>query len=287
MSGAPPEILFKAQAPTGAPSSPADDGRLAAPPSPDMVPYPPPVTPPAEVLQPPTGASPKSNAGKWLAVALAVIIIVAGIAVVRFYTPPAGGPPSNGGSGVPANSTGVFPTAWARISLHGTGSNSNINGIIDIELYGNETPRTVQNFLDLGVGNYYSGTVIHRVESNFVIQGGGYDEFMNYKDPAVQPIPLEVTSKLKNLKGTIAMARASDPDSATSQFYFNVVDNPHLDAGYGGGAGYTVFGKRINSAGMDLVNRIDQVPIKAGTSNVPADPIIIDTVTNLGAPAPM
>ena len=228
-----------------------------------------------------------SAATIWMVVAVAATIVVSGVAIYIVSRPLPEEPSSPDGNDGNVTPSGVYPTAWARISLHGTGSNSNINGIIDVELYGNETPRTVQNFLDLAVRNYYSGTIFHRVEPDFVIQGGGYDEFMNYKNPGVQPIPLEVTSKLKNLKGTIAMARANDPDSATSQFYFNTVDNPYLDAGYGGGDGYTVFGKIINSPGMDLVNRIDQVPIKAGTSNVPVDPIIIDTVTNLGAPAPM
>ena len=134
-------------------------------------------------------------------------------------------------------------------------------GDITIGLYGESAPISVKNFLEYTRSEFYNGTVFHRVMNGFMIQGGGFD--MEYKKKATQPpIKNEATNGLKNTVGTIAMARTNVVDSATSQFFINVVDNPFLDyrnttpRGYG----YAVFGKVLD--GMDVVNQIKAVEIK-------------------------
>jgi len=129
-------------------------------------------------------------------------------------------------------------------------------GLIVIELDGKRAPISVENFLSYVRKGYYDGTIFHRVKPEFMIQGGGFDTKGTQKetDP---PIKNEYGNGLKNTVGTIAMARTQNPDSATSQFFINVVDNPFLD-GQGGGAGYAVFGKVIG--GMNAVNAIRAEP---------------------------
>ncbi|MEK8050707.1 peptidylprolyl isomerase [Ideonella sp. DXS22W] len=150
-------------------------------------------------------------------------------------------------------------------------------GDIVLELDADKAPKTVANFVQYVKAGHYGGTVFHRVIDGFMIQGGGMSAEMSEKATRA-PIPLEAGNGLSNLRGTVAMARTAIPDSATSQFFINVVDNQRLDS-YGGG--YAVFGKVIE--GMDVVDRIKAVPVgnKGGHQNVPNTPILIKQATIL------
>lgn len=117
-------------------------------------------------------------------------------------------------------------------------------GDIRVELYPEKAPKTVANFLDYVKAGQYNGTIFHRVIPGFMIQGGGYKANFDEK-PTRAPIPLESRNGLKNLTGTIAMARTSDPNSATAQFFINTVDNSNLDYPNPDGNGYAVFGKVV------------------------------------------
>lgn len=120
------------------------------------------------------------------------------------------------------------------------------SGEMVFELFGNATPVTVQNFLNYVGSSFYSSTLVHRVEAGFVIQGGGFTSGMVAKQAAA-PIVLEDNAGLSNLRGTIAMARTSAPDSATSQWFVNVANNPLLDRTVNA-RGYAVFGRLISGA---------------------------------------
>jgi len=152
-------------------------------------------------------------------------------------------------------------------------------GEIKIELDKAKAPVTVDNFVGYVNDKFYDGTVFHRVIPAFMIQGGGFDKDMNQKK-AKAPIKNEAGNGLKNLNGTIAMARTSDPNSATAQFFINTKDNAFLDhrnetpQGYG----YAVFGKVVG--GMDVVKKIEQVQTttKVPHENVPVTPVIIESV---------
>ena len=120
-------------------------------------------------------------------------------------------------------------------------------GAIVIELYPDKAPKTVENFLQYVQDKHYDGTVFHRVIDGFMIQGGGFKADMVQK-PTRAPIPLEAANGLKNDRGTIAMARTNVPDSASSQFFINLVDNANLNAPLPDGHGYAVFGKEIGRA---------------------------------------
>jgi cyclophilin family peptidyl-prolyl cis-trans isomerase len=138
-------------------------------------------------------------------------------------------------------------------------------GVIEMELYQDKAPVTVNNFIKYVEAKFYDGTVFHRVVNlqNFrVVQGGGFtaDGIQKTTNP---PIKLEATG-LKNLKGTIAMARSANPDSATSQFYFNVIDHSSLDPS-SGNSGYAVFGKVVQ--GWDIVESIAGVTTGTKTIN--------------------
>lgn len=136
-------------------------------------------------------------------------------------------------------------------------------GPIVLELNREKAPISVRNFLAYVDKNYYDDTIFHRVIGNFMIQGGGFTTDLKQK-PTDPPIENEWKNGLKNARGTIAMARTSEANSATSQFFINVVDNAGLDQPTGGGAAYAVFGKVIG--GMDTVDRIKAVP--TGTKTV-------------------
>lgn len=129
-------------------------------------------------------------------------------------------------------------------------------GVIRAELYRTKSPKTVANFLQYIEKRHYDGTVFHRVMKNFMIQGGGFEKKDGniVEKETLPPIPNESLNNLKNRKGTLAMARTNDPNSATAQFYINTVDNPSLDLGQAP-AGYAVFGKVLG--GMDVVSRIE------------------------------
>ena len=152
-------------------------------------------------------------------------------------------------------------------------------GNIDIELYPDKAPLTVRNFLQLVDDGFYDGLVFHRVVANFVIQAGGYDANLNYREPP-GTILNESKNGLPNRKGSIAMARLTDPDSASSQFFINTKHNPNLDATRGK-PGYTVFGQVI--AGMEVVAEIELVDthLEGGMSGVPEKDVVISRATRL------
>jgi cyclophilin family peptidyl-prolyl cis-trans isomerase len=147
-------------------------------------------------------------------------------------------------------------------------------GSIEIELNEEKAPLTVKNFLRYVDEKFYNGLIFHRVINSFMIQGGGFNEKLEEKKNHA-PIKNEATNGLKNLTGTIAMARTSDPNSATSQFFINVNDNTSLDYPSPDGHGYAVFGKVVS--GMHVVNRIKMVKMGqlGGYSDVPMDTVII------------
>ena len=159
-------------------------------------------------------------------------------------------------------------------------------GNIKVELYEEKAPVSVKNFLDYVNDKHYDGTIFHRVIGkenspdgrDFMIQGGGFDKDMKEK-PTKPPIKNEAGNGLSNIRGTLAMARTSVPDSATSQFYINVGDNTFLDrANSRDKVGYAVFGRVIE--GMDVVDKIKAVKTgtKNGMGNVPVEPVVIKSV---------
>lgn len=131
-------------------------------------------------------------------------------------------------------------------------------GDIEIELVPARAPLTVRNFLQYADRNYYDGTIFHRVIQGFMIQAGGYDKSLNAFEPG-QPVKNESVGGLLNLKGSVAMARTNDPDSATAQFYINLKDNRTMDAKYDN-PGYTVFGQVVS--GMDVVEKIASTKVE-------------------------
>ncbi len=151
-------------------------------------------------------------------------------------------------------------------------------GNLIIEVYPEKAPITVENFLSYVNKGFYNDTIFHRVIDGFMIQGGGFDKNMNQKETDA-PIKNEANNGLKNETYTIAMARTSIPDSATSQFFINVGNNSFLDYPGQDGAGYCVFGKVIE--GADVVDKIKSTSTESsnGHQDVPTDPIIIEEVT--------
>jgi cyclophilin family peptidyl-prolyl cis-trans isomerase len=154
-------------------------------------------------------------------------------------------------------------------------------GPIKVALDRDKAPASVDNFLQYVRSGHYDGTVFHRVIPNFMIQGGGFDANMSQK-PTKPPIKNEANNGLKNRRGTLAMARTNDPDSATSQFFINLKDNPALDYGMRN-AGYAVFGEVTE--GMDVVDRIAAVPTSARPphADVPRMPVVIKSAHEEGA----
>ncbi len=154
-------------------------------------------------------------------------------------------------------------------------------GTIVLALDAAKAPKTVENFLAYVTSGHYNGTIFHRVIKNFMIQGGGYNATYE-QAPTRAPIPNEADNGLHNDRGTIAMARTSDPGSATAQFFINVVDNDFLDfkSKTPQGWGYAVFGKVVE--GMEVVDQIRSVPTGRGgpfQSDVPATPVVIVKAT--------
>jgi len=145
-------------------------------------------------------------------------------------------------------------------------------GNVEIELFGDKAPISVSNFLAYVDGGFYDNTIFHRVISNFMIQGGGFEANMRQK-PTQAPIKNEAANGLKNDRGTLAMARTSVVDSATSQFFINVANNDFLNHG-GRDFGYAVFGKV--TAGMDVVDKIAAVQTAQG--DVPVKAVVIKSV---------
>jgi cyclophilin family peptidyl-prolyl cis-trans isomerase len=181
----------------------------------------------------------------------------------------------------------------AFISLGANAQNPQVEmrtsmGVIVLELQPENAPETVKNFLQYVKDGFYNGTIFHRVISDFMIQGGGFTADLAAKKTR-DPIKHEGGNGLRNQVGTIAMARTADPNSATSQFFINVVDNQMLDFRGPGPQeiGYCVFGRVIK--GLDVVNKIRSVDatVRGPHQNVPVHTITIEKVTVLQAkPAP-
>ncbi|MCU0868073.1 MAG: peptidylprolyl isomerase [Burkholderiales bacterium] len=150
-------------------------------------------------------------------------------------------------------------------------------GAMTLELDAERAPKTVANFLQYAKDGFYKGTIFHRVIPGFMVQGGGFTPDMQQK-PTREPVPIESRNGLKNLTGTIAMARTRDPNSATAQFFINVVDNAMLDHPKPDGHGYTVFGRVTR--GMEVAQKIVEVPTRSvgPFQDVPATPITISNV---------
>jgi peptidyl-prolyl cis-trans isomerase A (cyclophilin A) len=169
---------------------------------------------------------------------------------------------------------------WALVGLAQTAPQvlfKTSMGNFSVEVYPDKAPKTVDNFLRYVKDKHYDGTVFHRVMDGFMVQGGGFTADMKQK-PTREPVALEAMNGLKNEVGTIAMARTANPNSATSQFFINVVNNPSLNAPQPDGYGYTVFGKVVS--GMDVVNKIRAVPVgnQGMFQNVPLTAITIVSV---------
>lgn len=145
-------------------------------------------------------------------------------------------------------------------------------GDIIVELDAAKAPVTCENFLAYVADKYYDGTIFHRVIKGFMVQGGGMTADLRQK-PTKPPIINEAKNGLKNVRGTVAMARTNDPDSATSQFFINHANNDFLNAGVRD-AGYTVFGKVVE--GMDVVDAIANVPTRPG--DVPVETVVIKSI---------
>ena len=157
-------------------------------------------------------------------------------------------------------------------------------GKIRIGLYQDKSPVSVENFLRYVRKGQYDGTVFHRVIPGFMIQGGGMTADLKEK-PTDKPIKNEARNGVRNSRGTLAMARTNDPDSATAQFFINVKDNPFLDFGIRG-AGYAVFGEVLD--GMDVVDKIAAVPTttRAGNEGVPVTAVVINSARVEGGSRP-
>lgn len=151
-------------------------------------------------------------------------------------------------------------------------------GDITIELFHDRAPETAANFERYVEKGHYDGTLFHRVIDGFMVQGGGFDTRFEHK-PTDAPIKNEADNGLKNARGHLAMARTSDPHSATAQFFINVADNDFLNytAPTPQGWGYCVFGRVVE--GMDVVERIKSVATtrRSGHADVPAEDIVIET----------
>lgn len=179
-------------------------------------------------------------------------------------------------------------TPWAQATAAGPEDSASprvriqtSEGAIMLELDRARAPGTVDNFLRYVRENFYEGTIFHRVIEDFMIQGGGFTRSFQRK-PTHAPIPNEADNGLKNLRGTVAMARTADPHSATAQFFINTVDNAFLDhrAPTRRGWGYAVFGRVIE--GMDTVDRIAGIPTGSGgplRRDVPARTVLIEEVS--------
>ena len=172
---------------------------------------------------------------------------------------------------------GIKPAADPRVRITTT------LGVIEIELDAKRAPVSTENFLKYVDQGFYNGTIFHRVIPGFMIQGGGFAPGLKQK-PTGAPIKNEADNGLKNLTGTVAMARTMEPNSATAQFFINAVDNAFLDhrAKTTQGWGYAVFGKV--TAGLGVVKQIESVP--TGTSgsfeNVPKQDVVIQKIERIG-----
>lgn len=176
--------------------------------------------------------------------------------------------------------------AFAATSLHAAEDTPVVRmdtslGTVLLALDAKAAPATVANFLAYVDKGFFNGTVFHRVIPGFMVQGGGYEQSMLHKT-GMPPIKLETAAGLPNDRGTVAMARTSDPDSATSQFFINLVDNAFLNPGPGN-PGYAVFGKVLR--GMEVVDAIAKVKTetRGGMKDVPVTPVVITKMSRYQA----
>ena len=194
-----------------------------------------------------------------LVVVVAAVLVVSGIGFYYLNLPE---PEENGEPPVIGpTDTGIYPTQYVRMEIAS-------RGFIVIGVFGNETPKTTENFMKLVGQNFFTGTIFHRIYPGFMIQGGGFLPDMNQKPAPYDPIKLEINSKLHNERTYVAMARTSDPNSATTQFFINLVNNTaNLDPNEKT-EGYAVFGVVLR--GMDVVDNIAAtVQREAGMGNDP------------------
>lgn len=187
-------------------------------------------------------------------------------------------PPAADSAAAPA--AAAAPAPPPRVSLLTT------EGEIVIELDPVKAPVTVENFLKYVNDGHYNGTIFHRVMPGFMAQGGGYNSALQLK-PTREPIVLESKNGLQNLRGAVAMARTNIPDSASSQFFINLVNNGFLNFQGPNSPGYAVFGKVVT--GMDVVDKMAAKPTQNKSpefANLPVDYIVIQKATVMPAPAP-
>lgn len=172
--------------------------------------------------------------------------------------------------------SGAFQGAFAADTPH-VSLKTNMGEIV-LELYPEKAPKTVDNFLQYVKSGHYNGTIFHRVISNFMIQGGGFDKDMNQK-PTNAPIENEAKNGLKNDNYTVAMARTAAPHSASAQFFINVKNNNFLDYPSQDGWGYAVFGKVVK--GTDVVDKIKAVETtnRGMHRDVPVKPVVIESAS--------
>jgi len=174
--------------------------------------------------------------------------------------------------GITANASAENPRVLIKTSM----------GDIELELDADKAPLSVKNFLRYVDEGFYNGTIFHRVINGFMIQGGGFSPDLQRKQTH-EPVRNEAKNGLKNKRGSIAMARTSDPHSATSQFFINHADNDNLDYPSFDGWGYAVFGRV--SKGMETVDKIADAytTSKRGMRNVPDKDIVIESITRIPA----
>lgn len=204
------------------------------------------------------------------------ILFVLGLPAMALAAPPPSAPAA--AASTAAASAPAHPQVEIKTSM----------GEIVIELFPDKSPKTVANFLQYVKDDFYAGTVFHRVIPGYLVQGGLYTRELQPKRTQ-PPIPDEANNGLSNLRGTVAAARGPDVDSATSQFFVNVVDNPRLDyVGNQSGMtwGYTVFGKVVK--GMDIVDKIDNLPTGPQgpfIGDVPRPLVVIESAKLIGEAA--
>ena len=209
----------------------------------------------------------------FLSISFALLCPTLAVAETLATTPAVSAAKSAATTAVAAEPVAVAPAVVVKPQVKFTTT----MGDIIIELESERAPKSVANFLMYVKGGQYNDTVFHRVIPTFMIQGGGYTKNLSYKS-TLDPIENEASNGLSNLRGTVAMARQDDPNSATTQFFINVVDNKFLNFNLGGSPGYAVFARVIS--GMDVVDKIRAVKtdsLTAGFADKPLEPVIIQT----------
>jgi cyclophilin family peptidyl-prolyl cis-trans isomerase len=194
---------------------------------------------------------------------------------------PAAAPKTSSHPATAAKKASAAPAANPRVALQTS------KGRIVIELYADKAPKTTKNFLDYVKAGFYNGTIFHRVIPGFMVQGGGFTPDMTEK-PTRPPIQNEADNQVLNQRGTLAMARTSDPNSASAQFFINLVNNGSLNhtGNTPQGYGYAVFGNVVE--GMEVVDAIGQVPTttKGPYGDVPVEAVVLQKATILSSNKP-